>query len=80
MDFVFGFPEDYHKNNGIRVFVHRLSKMVQFASVPYSINAQGYARYFIDPMLLLHNLPCVNSCPAVNSSSRQSFGNPYSAH
>ena len=57
MDFVFGFPEDDHKNNGILVFVDRFSKMVHLAAVPESIKAQGCARVFIDTVFRLHGLP-----------------------
>ena len=48
MDFVFGFPEDNHKNNDILVFVDSFSKMVYLAAVPESITAQGCARVFIE--------------------------------
>ena len=37
MDFVFGFPKDAQKNNGILVFVDRFSKMVHLAAVLESI-------------------------------------------
>ena len=57
MDFVFGFPEDAHKNNGILVFVDRFSKMVHLAAVPESITAQGCACFFIDTIFRLHGLP-----------------------
>ena len=57
MDFVFGFPEDVRKNNGILVFVDRFSKMVHLAAVPESITAHGCARVFIDTVFRLHGLP-----------------------
>ena len=57
MDFVFGFPEDAHKNNGILVFIDQLSKMVQLAAVNESISAHGWARVFIDTVFPLHGLP-----------------------
>ena len=57
MDFVFGFPEDAHKDNEILVFVDRFSKMVHLAIVPESITARGCARVFIDTIFRLHGLP-----------------------
>ena len=57
MDFVFGFPEDAHKNNVILVFVDRFSKMVHLAAVNESISAHGCARVFIDTVFRLHGLP-----------------------
>ena len=57
MDFVFGFPEDDHKNNGILVYVDRFSKMVHLVAVPESITASGCARIFIDTRFKLHGLP-----------------------
>ena len=57
MDFVFGFPEDAHKNNGILVFVDRFSKMYNLAAVNKSISVRGFARVFIDTVLRLHGLP-----------------------
>ena len=57
MDFVFGFLEDSHKNNGILVFVERFSKMYQLAAVNESISAHGCARVFIDTVFRLHGLP-----------------------
>ena len=57
MDFVFGFPEDVCKNNGILVFVDRLSKIVHLAAVPESITAHGCARVFINTIFRLHGLP-----------------------
>ena len=36
MDFVYGFTEDTHKNNGVLVFVDRFSKMVHLAAVSES--------------------------------------------
>ena len=57
MDFVFGFPEDAHKNNGIFVFVGRFSKMVHLAAVNESICAHGCALVFINTGFRLHGLP-----------------------
>ena len=57
MDFVFGFPEDVRKNNGIFVLVDRCSKMVHLANVPESMTAQGCARGFLDSIFQLHGLP-----------------------
>ena len=57
MDFVFGKPEDMHKNNGILVFVDRFSKMVHLVAVPESITAGGCARVFVDTIFRLHGLP-----------------------
>ena len=57
MDFVFGFPEDVRKNNGILVFVDRFSKIIHLASVPESITAQGCARDFLDTIFRLHGIP-----------------------
>ena len=57
MDFVFGFPKDDHKNNGILIFVDRFSKMVHLAAVPESITAPGCALVFIDTVFKLHGLP-----------------------
>uniref|UniRef100_A0AAV1TXS6 Uncharacterized protein n=1 Tax=Peronospora matthiolae TaxID=2874970 RepID=A0AAV1TXS6_9STRA len=56
MDFVFGFPKDVHKINGILAFVDRFSKMVHLVAVPESITAQGCARVFIDAIFRLHGL------------------------
>ena len=56
MDFVFGFPEDDHKNNGILVFVNRFSKMVHLAAVPESNTALVCARVFLDTISRLHGL------------------------
>ena len=57
MDFVFGFPDDAHKNNGILVFVDRYSKMVHLAAIRKLITAQGCARVFNDMVFRLHGLP-----------------------
>ena len=57
MEFVIGFPDGDHNNNGILVFADRSSKMVHLAAGPESITAQGYARIFIDTILRLHELP-----------------------
>ena len=57
MDFVFGFPEDVRKNNGIFVFVVRFSKMAHLAAVPESITAHGCDLVFIDTIFRLHGLP-----------------------
>ena len=57
MDFVFGFPEDTHKNNDILVFEDRFSKMVHLDAVNESIPAHGCARVFIDAVFRLHGLP-----------------------
>ena len=57
IDFVFGFPEDAHKNNGILVFVVLFSKMVHLAAVNESICAHYCALVFIDTVLRLHALP-----------------------
>ena len=56
MDFVFGFPEDAHKNNGILVFVDRFSKMAHLAAV-MSQSQHSCARVFIDTVFRLHGLP-----------------------
>ena len=57
MDFIFGFPEDAHGNNGILVFVDRFSKMTHLVAVPESITADGCARVFVDTVFKLHGLP-----------------------
>ena len=57
MDFVFGFPEDAHKNNAILEFMDSFSKMLHLAAVPESITARGCARVFIDTIFRLHGLP-----------------------
>ena len=57
MDFVFGFPADAHKNNGILVFADRFSKMVHPVAVPESINASACSHVFIDTDFHLHVLP-----------------------
>ena len=57
MDFVCGFPEDTHKNNGILVFVDHFSKMMHLAAVPESIFARRCARVFIDTVFRLSGLP-----------------------
>ena len=56
-DFVFGFPKDAHKNNGILVFFDQFSKMVNLDGVGGSITAQGCARVYIDTVFRLHGLP-----------------------
>ena len=57
MDFGFKFSEDDRKYNGIIVVVDRYSKMVYLASVPESITAHGFARFFIDTLYRLYLLP-----------------------
>uniref|UniRef100_A0AAV1TQ61 Integrase catalytic domain-containing protein n=2 Tax=Peronospora matthiolae TaxID=2874970 RepID=A0AAV1TQ61_9STRA len=57
MDFVFGFPEDVHKNTIFLVFVDRFSKMFILVAAPESITAQGCTRFFIDTIIRLHGLP-----------------------
>ena len=57
MDFVYGFPEDNHKNIGIIVFVDRFSKMVHLSALTESITAQECADVFIDTIFGLHGLP-----------------------
>ena len=44
MDVIFGFPKEEQGNDGILVFVDRLSKMVHLAAVPETITAEGSAR------------------------------------
>ena len=56
MNFVFGLPEDDHKNNEIIAFVDRFSKMVHLVAVPESITAPGCARVFIDKVFKLNGL------------------------
>ena len=56
MDFVFGFPEDAHKNNGILVFVDRFSKMAHLAAV-MSQSQHSCTLVFIDTVFPLHGLP-----------------------
>ena len=56
MNFVLGFCEDAHKNNGIIVFLDQFSKMVHLAAVPDPITAQGCARFYIDMISRLHVL------------------------
>ena len=50
MDFVFGFPEDDHKNNGMLVFVDRFIMKVNLAALTESITARGRSRVFIDTL------------------------------
>ena len=57
MDFVFGSPEDAHKNIGILVFIDLLSKMVHIRAVNDSISAHVCARFFIDTVLRTDGLP-----------------------
>ena len=57
MDFVSGFPEDAHKNNGILVFIDRFSEMYHLAGVNESISAHGCACVFIDMIFRIHGLP-----------------------
>ena len=79
MDFVFGFPEDTNKNNGILLFVDRFCKMVHLAAVPESIDAHGCARVFIDTVFRLHGLPreiVSDRDPRFTAA----FGNPCSTH
>ena len=59
MDFVFGFPDDGHKNNKIVVFLYQFSKMVHLSAVHGSILAHGCARGFIDTLFQLRGLPRV---------------------
>ena len=54
MDFVFG--ESEYENNGIRVFVDIISKMVHLVAVSESITAPGCARVFIGTVFKLHGL------------------------
>ena len=56
MDFVFGFPEDDHKNDGILLLVDRFSKMVHLAAVPEPITAQVCDRVFLDTVFRLYKL------------------------
>ena len=56
MEFVFGFPEYDHENNGILLFVDRFSKVLNFATVPKSITSHSCARVFIDTVFRLHGL------------------------
>ena len=48
MDFMFGLPKDAHGNNGIVVFVDRLSKMDHLAPVPDTFDGEVTATLFID--------------------------------
>ena len=57
MEFVFGLPKDSEGNTGIVVFVNRLSKMVNLASVPDSIDAEATAKLFIDRVFRQHGVP-----------------------
>jgi len=57
LDFVFGFPKDSEGNNGIVVFVDRLSKMAHLAAVLDTIDSEGTAKLFIDRVFRQHGLP-----------------------
>ena len=71
MDFVFEFPEDDHKNNGILVFVDRFSKMVHLVAEPESITAPVCARVFIDTVY--GTVYPVNWCQLETPVSRQNL-------
>ena len=77
MDFVFEFPEDDHKNNGILVFVDRFSEMVHLAAVPESITAHAVLVSFSTRYFDSTGYP-VNSYPTVTLGSRQNSGKPCS--
>ena len=79
MDFVFGFPADAHKNNGILVFVDRFSEMVHLVPVPESITASACARVFINTGFRLHGLPR-ELVSDRDSGSQLSYGVTYSKH
>ncbi|GMF49040.1 unnamed protein product [Phytophthora fragariaefolia] len=57
LDFVFGHPVDDHGNNGILVFVCRLSKMVHLAPVLDTGTGEQAARLFVDCVFRHHGLP-----------------------
>ena len=57
MDFMFGLLKDVQVNMGIVVFVDRLSKMTQLASVPDTIDGKGTATMYIDRVFRQHGLP-----------------------
>lgn len=57
LDFFFGLPRDAHGNNGVLVFVDRLSKMVHLAPVSDDVDGPTSAKLFVDLVFRHHGLP-----------------------
>ncbi|KAJ9509473.1 hypothetical protein QJQ45_001912 [Haematococcus lacustris] len=57
MDLITKLPPGDHGFDAIAVFVDRLSKMVHFVPCRESMNAEGFARLFIDNVFKHHGVP-----------------------
>ena len=57
LDFMFGFPRDRRRHNGILVFVDRLSKMVHLVPCSKGIDGKKSASHFIDHVFKHHGMP-----------------------
>ena len=57
LDFFFGLPRDANGNNGVLVFVDRLSKMVHLAPVVDEVDGPASAKLFVDMVFRHHGLP-----------------------
>ena len=57
LDYIFGFPTDKHRHNGVLVFVDRLSKMVHLIACSKNIDAKKSAHHFIDHVFKHHGMP-----------------------
>ena len=57
LDYIFGFPTDRHRRNGILVFVDRLSKMVHLIPCSKNIDAKQSAHHFINHVFKHHGMP-----------------------
>ena len=57
LDFIFGFPTDRNRYNGILVFVDRLSKMVHLVACSKNITGAKTAHHFLDHVFKHHGMP-----------------------
>ena len=57
MDFITALPQTKAGNESIIVYVDRLSKMVHLKAIPYIINAEQCALYFMHEVVRLHGIP-----------------------
>ena len=57
MDFLFGFPADTRKNNGIHVFVDLFNKKVNLVAETESITSSSCAHDLSIPIFCLYGLP-----------------------
>ncbi|GAA0151691.1 hypothetical protein LIER_10355 [Lithospermum erythrorhizon] len=57
MDFVFGLPKTFKRNDGIWVIVDRLSKLAHFIPIRSAYGPEQLAKLYVDQIVRLHGVP-----------------------